>query len=73
MPVFIKQMKKYYMQQCYFNQQFFRIVGSMGIFGNLTESVGFVSNAFREFLYRPSLMSGGNLVKQTIKQSFGTV
>lgn len=58
-------MKKVYLQQCYSNTQFLRIVGSMGIFGNVTESVNSFSNAFTQFQNRPSLFATGQVFKES--------
>jgi hypothetical protein len=66
-PVFISQMKKVYLQQCYSNVQFLRIVGSMGIFGNVTESVNNFSNAYNQLRNYPSLYTTGQVLKESVK------
>jgi hypothetical protein len=42
----------------------------MGIFGNVTESVANMSNAMRQFYYRPSLATSGNIMKESFKMIY---
>jgi hypothetical protein len=55
------------LQQCYSNVQFLRIVGSMGIFGNVTESVNNFSNAYNQLRNYPSLYTTGQVLKESVK------
>lgn len=61
MPIFYAQLKKHYIQQCYNHQQILALISSMGLFGNISESLSNLSNAIEQLVYHP--LHDENLVK----------
>lgn len=53
MPIFYAQLKKHYIQQCYNHQQILELISSMGLFGNISESLNNLSNAIEQLVYHP--------------------
>lgn len=61
MPIFYAQLKKHYIQQCYNHQQILKLISSMGLFGNISESLNNLSNAIEQLVYHP--LYDDNIVK----------
>jgi hypothetical protein len=53
MPIFFAQVKRHYLQQCYNHQQILKLISSMGLFGNISESLNNLSNALESLWYHP--------------------
>ena len=51
--VFRAQLKRHYLQQCYNHKQILKLISSMGLFGNISESISNLSNAIESLIYHP--------------------
>eukprot|EP00347_Sterkiella_histriomuscorum_P015009 403358661 len=80
LPIFVSQIKKHYIYQCYSHQQFLEIVSSMGLFGNLGETANSLQYAFKSLFQNPyriglkQFVKGGfSFLKHTITAVVGPV
>jgi hypothetical protein len=82
MSVFMAQVKRHYLQQCYNHKQILQLISSMGLFGNISESLSNLSNAIESLVYHPFhednifkgiAIGGAIFVKQSIAAIYGPV
>ena len=82
MTIFFAQLKRHYLYQCYNHQQILKLISSMGLFGNISESLSSLSNAIESLVYHPFhedtflkgvAIGGAIFVKQSISAITGPV
>jgi len=82
MSIFTAQLKRHYLQQCYNHKQILQLVTSMGLFGNINESLSNLHNAIESLVYHPFheanifkgiAIGGAIFVKSSISAIYGPV
>ena len=53
MSIFLAQIRRFYWHEVANHAQLLKIVSSMGIFGNLSDTLGNLANAFKSLISRP--------------------
>jgi len=65
MTIFLAQLRRFYWHEVANHGQLLKIVSSMGIFGNLSDTIGNLATAFKSLIHRP-FESDENKVKAVL-------